>query len=42
MTIKDMEFYLKISEPVLTYLTVKINDIADLENVKKPSPKDLN
>ncbi|MEI6079432.1 MAG: 30S ribosomal protein S6 [bacterium] len=40
--IKDMEFYLKISEPVLTFLTVKVKDTADLENVVRPNVKDLN
>ena len=39
--IKDMEFYLKITEPVLTYLTVKVSDVPDLENVRKPNIKDL-
>ena len=39
--IKELDFYLRITEPVLTYLTVKINDVADLENANKPNPKDL-
>ena len=39
--IKDLEFYLKISEPVLTFLTVKIFDKADLENAPKPNVKDI-
>jgi small subunit ribosomal protein S6 len=40
--IKDIEFYLKITEPVLTFLTVKLKETADLENVVKPNVKDLN
>jgi small subunit ribosomal protein S6 len=40
-SIKEIEFFLKISEPVLTYLTVKLNDEANLENIKKPDIKDL-
>ena len=39
--IKELEFYLKISEPVLTFLTVKIFDKADLENAPKPNVKDI-
>jgi small subunit ribosomal protein S6 len=39
--IKEMEFYLKISEPVLTFLTVKVKDTVDFENVPKPNSKDL-
>ena len=41
-TIKDIEFYLKISEPVLTFLTVKVKDTADLETVVRPNAKDIN
>jgi small subunit ribosomal protein S6 len=40
--IQELEFYLKISEHVLTFLTVKVNDVADLENTPKPDAKDLN
>jgi len=40
--IKDIEFYLKITEPVLTFLTVKLKDVADLSNTVKPNVKDLN
>jgi len=36
-----LEFYLKISEPVLTFLTVKLLDKADLENVLRPNVKDI-
>lgn len=39
--IKEIEFYLKISEPVLTFLTVKVKDTVDFENVPKPNSKDL-
>jgi len=39
--IKEIEFYLKISEPVLTYLTVKLKETADLANTPKPNVKDL-
>ena len=39
--IKDLEFYLKISEPVLTFLTVKLFDKANLENALRPNVKDL-
>jgi small subunit ribosomal protein S6 len=39
--IKEIEFYLKISEPVLTFLTVKIFDKADLENASRPNVKDI-
>lgn len=41
LAIKDIDFYLKISEPVLTSMTVKVSDISDLENVRKPNPKNL-
>ncbi|MEI6092150.1 MAG: 30S ribosomal protein S6 [bacterium] len=41
-SIKDIEFYLKISEPVLTFLTVKIKDTADLASVVRPDVKNLN
>jgi len=34
--IKDIDFFLKINEAVLTSLTVKVFDTADLENVRKP------
>lgn len=40
--IKDLEFYLKISEHVLTFLTVKVSDNTDIDSVTKPEPKDLN
>jgi len=40
-TMKELEFYLKISEPVLTSLTVKVFDKADLENAPKPNVKDI-
>jgi small subunit ribosomal protein S6 len=40
-SIKDIEFYLKISEPVLTFLTVKVKETADLESVIRPNVKDL-
>jgi small subunit ribosomal protein S6 len=39
--IKDIEFYLKISEPVLTFLTVKVRETADLASVVRPNVKDL-
>ena len=39
--IKELEFYLKISEPVLTFLTVKLFDKADLENAPRPNVKDI-
>lgn len=39
--IKEMEFYLKINESVLTFMTVKVKDTADLENVPRPNAKDL-
>lgn len=39
--IKELEFYLKISEPVLTFLTVKLFDKADIENAPKPNVKDI-
>ena len=40
--IKDIEFYLKISESVLTFLTVKVKDTADLASVVRPDVKNLN
>ena len=40
--IKDLEFYLKISEHVLTFLTVKVKDTADLASVVRPDVKNLN
>jgi small subunit ribosomal protein S6 len=39
--IRDIEFYLKISEPILTFLTVKVKDNADLASVIRPNVKDL-
>lgn len=39
--IKEIEFYLKISEAVLTFLTVKVKDTVDFENVPRPNSKDL-
>jgi len=39
--IKDIDFFLKINESVLTSLTVKVFDTANLENVRKPSFKSI-
>jgi small subunit ribosomal protein S6 len=40
-SIKDLEFQLKITEPVLTYMTVRMNDKVTLETMKKPNSKEL-
>lgn len=37
--VKDIDFFLKINEAVLTSLTIKVFDTANLENVRKPSFK---
>lgn len=39
--IKELEFQLRITEPVLTYMTVRMNDKVTLETMKKPNPKEL-
>ena len=39
--IKDLDFLLKINEAVLTSMTIKVSDIADLENVRRPNVKTL-
>lgn len=39
--IKDLDFFLKINESVLTSMTIKVSDIADLENVRVPNAKNI-
>lgn len=40
-TMKDIEFYLRITESVLTFLTVKLPEETNLEEFKLPNVKDL-
>ena len=39
--IKDLEFYLKISEEVLRFITVKLEEGSALDKIRKPDVKNL-
>jgi small subunit ribosomal protein S6 len=39
--IKEIEFFLKISESVIRYITVKVSDVPTLDKMRKPDPKNL-
>ena len=40
--IKDIEFQMKISEAIMRFVTVKVDDIANTDAVQKPNVRNLN